>query len=203
MLYAVCLPMKEGEQHPGVEVPFTAKPEQQPGTGDRRVLQPYHWQEELNYVLDKEGDAPGGKEFPDFMLYRISNAVERAGRAGDTRAEQDLNRLEDAYVFSAFPFLSAKGAMTEMYYEAGWLTPREREEKQVIVLPDELYHYHTQLLDKANIPELYQLTGQGEVPYRRTKKGHHAVPIQRVLTQMRRIAEGKRLDWKHPPTPKK
>lgn len=199
-----------GEQRRGIvpaggEIALNHTPKQDV-EGKRSLHTRYDWKEELDYFLGREGSAPGGKAFPDRPLWYIQNTIGQAKRAGDPLAEQDLNLLEDAYVFSTFPFLSdaQKLTMTRAYYEGGWLRPQEREDHQVIVLNDELYPYHTQLLEKANIPELYQLSGQGEVPHRLTKKtGRHAVPIQPVLTQMRQVADEEGFDWRHSPPPAK
>ena len=78
-----------------------------------------------------------------------------------------------------------------MYFQAGgYLTPTEQQNEQRLVLPvpPDDYPYLVRLLDKANIPQLYQLTGQGEMPLQESKKFGHAVVVLPRNREMRHIA---------------
>ena len=156
------------------------------------------WQDAITEYCSKQYDTPTGHAYPNGVAFFLHTLQSQAEQAGERETAGSLKALNDAYGLIALPFLSveAKAKYVRAFYERGWLQRHDNEEMNAVELSDEQFRSLTRLVDKANIPEMYALTGKGEIPHRTTIEGKQAIPVAPALAHLRQIAGVMGLNWK-------
>lgn len=156
------------------------------------------WQQEIIAFTQQEPYTETVRAFPNEPLELLEGLYGKVEFKKDEEATKSiLGKLRVGYVFSAFPFLPrlAQEKYAEQYYDYGYLKPTEDEEG--FVFTDEEYRYLNILLETANIAELYNQKGEGEIPYIHDGEDEHYIMMHSALADMRKVATKLGLDWEN------
>jgi hypothetical protein len=145
------------------------------------------WQEAVTQYCSKQYDTPTGHAYPNGVAYFLHELQGQAEQAGDRATATHLAALNDTYGLIAFPFLSfdTQSHYRQAFAKRGWLQQQGAEEPGAIELSDAQYRSLTQLLDKANISEMYKLTQRGEILHQLGREGKHMIPVAPILADLR------------------